>query len=64
LLHDVAWCYEDPAPEVAGIAGMVAFFNERVDAICVDGEERPRPVTTWSHFAAPRKHNTLIRGES
>lgn len=63
LLRDVAWCYEDPAPEVAGIAGLVAFFNERVDAIYVDGGEMPRPLTTWSHLAAPPKHNTLTRGE-
>ncbi len=64
LLHDVAWCYEDPAPEVAGIAGMVAFFNERVDAIYVDGEEMPKPVTAWSHVAAPRKRSTQTREEA
>jgi uncharacterized protein (DUF427 family) len=45
---DVAWCYEAPAQEVAGIAGMVAFFNERVDAIYVDGKEMPRTQTAWS----------------
>jgi uncharacterized protein (DUF427 family) len=32
-VRDIAWSYEDPAPEVARIAGMVAFFNERVGAI-------------------------------
>jgi uncharacterized protein (DUF427 family) len=54
---DVAWCYESPNPEVAPIAGMVAFFNERVDAVHVDGTEMPRPVTPWSHRpAAPRDH--------
>jgi uncharacterized protein (DUF427 family) len=45
---DIAWSYEDPAPEVATIAGMVAFFNERVDAIYVDGKEVPRTQTPWS----------------
>ncbi len=45
---DIAWCYEDPAPEVAGIAGRLAFFNERVDAIYVDGEELPKTQTSWS----------------
>ncbi|MDQ6877171.1 MAG: DUF427 domain-containing protein [Candidatus Dormibacteraeota bacterium] len=45
---DIAWCYEAPAQEVAPIAGMVAFFNERVDAIYVDGKEMPRTQTGWS----------------
>jgi uncharacterized protein (DUF427 family) len=47
-VRDIAWSYEDPAPEVATIAGMVAFFNERVDAIYVDGKEMPRTQTAWS----------------
>jgi uncharacterized protein (DUF427 family) len=47
-LRDVAWCYESPNPEVARIAGRVSFFNERVDAIFVDGKEVPRPHTQWS----------------
>ncbi len=47
-VRDIAWSYEDPAPEVATIAGMVAFFNERVDAICIDGKEIPRTQTPWS----------------
>ena len=46
--RDIAWCYEAPAQEVAGIAGMVAFFNERVDAMYVDGKEMPRTQTPWS----------------
>lgn len=45
---DIAWCYEAPAPEGAPIAGMIAFFNERVDAIHVDGQETPRTRTKWS----------------
>jgi uncharacterized protein (DUF427 family) len=45
---DIAWCYEAPAHEVARIAGMVAFFNERVDAIYVEGKEMPRTQTPWS----------------
>jgi uncharacterized protein (DUF427 family) len=47
-VRDIAWSYEDPSPEVAAIAGMVAFFNERVDAIYVDGKEMPRTQTPWS----------------
>jgi uncharacterized protein (DUF427 family) len=45
---DIAWCYENPSSEVGGIAGMVSFFNERVDAIYVDGSEMSRPWTKWS----------------
>ena len=47
-VRDIAWSYENPALEVATIAAMVAFFNERVDAICIDGEEMPRTQTPWS----------------
>lgn len=46
-LEDVAWSYPDPIPENPKIAGLVTFFNERVD-IRVDGEPQPRPLTPWS----------------
>jgi uncharacterized protein (DUF427 family) len=46
--RDVAWCYESPSSEVARIAGLISFFNERVDGIFVDGVELPRPQTQWS----------------
>src|SRR5438128_2114334 len=29
--RDLIWCYADPLPEVGRIAGLLAFFNERVD---------------------------------
>lgn len=45
--RDVAWTYAEPAPEVSGIAGLIGFFNERVD-LTVDGRLQPRPVTPWS----------------
>jgi uncharacterized protein (DUF427 family) len=44
----LAWTYETPWPEAAKVAGRVAFFNERVDAIVVDGVTQPAPVTMWS----------------
>jgi uncharacterized protein (DUF427 family) len=47
LHRDVAWLYPDPVPEMPRIAGLVSFFNERVD-IRVDGEDLARPVTPWS----------------
>ena len=31
--RDVAWCYEVPYPAVADIAGRLAFYSDRVDAI-------------------------------
>ena len=44
---DLAWSYPDPLREVAPVAGLIAFFNERVDVI-LDGEPQPRPSTPWS----------------
>jgi uncharacterized protein (DUF427 family) len=47
-LHpDVAWSYPDPIPECPRVAGLVCFFNERVD-LTIDGEREARPVTPWS----------------
>jgi uncharacterized protein (DUF427 family) len=44
---DLAWTYEQPLREAAEVAGLVAFFDERVDVL-VDGTPRTRPVTPWS----------------
>ena len=44
---DVAWSYQHPLPDALEIAGLVAFFDERVDVV-LDGVRRPRPVTPWS----------------
>lgn len=43
----VAWSYPVPVPECPRIAGLVAFFGERVD-IEVDGVREQRPRTPWS----------------
>lgn len=43
---DLAWTYEYPLPAVAPIAGLVAFYNEKLD-IVVDGVSLQRPST---HF--------------
>jgi uncharacterized protein (DUF427 family) len=45
--EDVIWCYEDPIPAARDIAGLLSFFNERVD-LEVDGELIERPKTRWS----------------
>ena len=36
--EDVAWCYDFPTRQLLPIAGLVAFFNERVD-LTLDGVE-------------------------
>jgi uncharacterized protein (DUF427 family) len=44
---DLAWSYPEPRREVAPVADMIAFFNERVD-VELDGELQERPLTPWS----------------
>ena len=44
---DVAWSYRAPFAESQKIAGLVAFYNEKVD-IYVDGVLQERPVTKFS----------------
>jgi uncharacterized protein (DUF427 family) len=44
---DVAWSYPTPLPESAPIAGLVAFYDERVD-LFVDGVQQARPHTPFS----------------
>jgi hypothetical protein len=48
VLHpDLAWSYEFPIPALAQIAGLVAFFDEKVDVV-LDGEPLSRPQTPFS----------------
>jgi uncharacterized protein (DUF427 family) len=47
-LHpDLAWSYPAPLPESQKIAGMIAFYNEKLD-IEVDGVVQERPHTKFS----------------
>lgn len=46
--EDLAWYYRYPTNEASKIANLVCFFNERVDAIYIDGELQEIPVTRWS----------------
>jgi uncharacterized protein (DUF427 family) len=46
-IEDVAWSYPTPNEQAARIAGLVCFFNERVD-ISFGGRCAPRPHTPWS----------------
>jgi uncharacterized protein (DUF427 family) len=40
--EDLGWSYEEPLPDAVAIAGLVAFWDERVD-VFLDGERRERP---------------------
>jgi uncharacterized protein (DUF427 family) len=42
-----AWAYPTPLPESQKIAGLIAFYDEKVD-LFVDGARQERPVTKFS----------------
>jgi uncharacterized protein (DUF427 family) len=44
---DLAWSYRTPLPESQKIAGLIAFYNEKVDTY-VDGVLQQRPSTKFS----------------
>jgi len=44
---DLAWVYDFPTRQLLPIAGLVAFYNEKVD-IYLDGELQARPHTVFS----------------
>lgn len=45
---DIVWTYPEPLAEVARIKDRLCFFNERVEALILDGQVLPKPVTKWS----------------
>ena len=45
--EDLAWSYRAPLPESQKIAGLIAFYNEKVD-LYVDGVRQERPSTKFS----------------
>jgi uncharacterized protein (DUF427 family) len=51
---DLAWSYDFPSRELLPIAGLVSFYNERVD-IFLDGEKLARPTTHFSRAAPTQK---------
>jgi uncharacterized protein (DUF427 family) len=59
LAADVVWCYRLPIPEAAAIAGLVCFFNERVD-LELDGELQERPETPWSQKVRSEAPNAPV----
>jgi uncharacterized protein (DUF427 family) len=48
VVRDIAWYYSYPSMEALKIRGRIAFFNEHVDALYVDGEKQKKPETPWS----------------
>lgn len=44
---DLVWSYETPIPQAEGVAGLMCFYNERVD-LTIEGERQPRPQTPFS----------------
>ena len=44
---DLAWSYDFPTRQLSPIAGLISFYNEKVDII-LDGERLPRPETHFS----------------
>ena len=47
VYQDLAWAYDFPTRQLLPIAGLIAFYNEKVD-ISVDGARLERPVTHFS----------------
>jgi uncharacterized protein (DUF427 family) len=47
--ENVVWYYPDPVHESARIKGLVAFYDEFVDKVIVDGVEQPRAISASSH---------------
>jgi uncharacterized protein (DUF427 family) len=47
VAEDVGWSYPTPLRESEQVAGLVCFYNERVD-LRVDGELQERPKTPFS----------------
>jgi uncharacterized protein (DUF427 family) len=45
--EDLAWSYRTPLPESQKIAGLIAFYNEKLD-VYLDGELQERPSTKFS----------------
>jgi uncharacterized protein (DUF427 family) len=45
--EDLAWSYAMPLPESEKIAGLVCFYNEKVD-LHVDGVRQDRPSTKFA----------------
>ena len=59
--RDLAGAYDFPTRQLLPIAGMVAFYNEKVD-IFLDGQQLERPQTHF--FPADDSRKAHIAGEA
>jgi len=48
IKKNIVWGYPNPVPECPKVKDLFCFYNERVEAIYVDGELVPKPNTPWS----------------
>jgi uncharacterized protein (DUF427 family) len=48
IYPNIAWTYRQPTTLAAPIAGLISFYNERVDALYDNDELLPKPQTQWS----------------
>ena len=46
--EDIVWFYRDPVHESARIKDYLCFYNEKVDAVFIDGVAEDKPKTKWS----------------
>jgi len=46
LHENIAWSYPAPLPESERVAGLVAFYNEKVD-LYIDGTLAERPASRY-----------------
>jgi uncharacterized protein (DUF427 family) len=54
LISDLVWYYAEPFSEAAAVAGLLCFFNEKVD-IELDGELQEQPESPWRAHAGVRE---------
>jgi uncharacterized protein (DUF427 family) len=59
--QDLAWAYDFPTRQLLPIAGMIAFYNEKVD-IFLDGQQLERPQTHF--FPADQGRKASIAHEA
>ena len=45
---DIVWSYRSPLPACSLISGLLCFFDERVEALYVEGVRQALPSTPWS----------------
>ena len=63
VVKDLIWYYDDPLAAVGRIAGLLCFFNERVD-VELDGEPEGRPETAWKHGVKSEAADAAARSGS